>query len=258
MPRQPPNRRDVNTTTGNQPPQGSDNYRSIANEIKRLGEDYRTSNQKSDAQQHETLKWHKRTAYGVAGYTILTVFLVIIAKCSLDVARDQEVRQLRAYVHAVPGPTAHSDLSKDSINVAIKPKIKAFGVTPATYVNVPWALKLMSWPIRAEETPSYVPTHSTTTSTIAPGEERFVKEKTIVLSRKDVDDIVAGSKRIIEYGTILYMDVFGCARFSNFCISFTIDGLKDGNGEVCPIHNDTDWASENNQPSCEKISIPAQ
>lgn len=252
----PSNQKQGNTPKTNHSPEKTDNNCLIADAIERLRKDYESECANNGAQYNQTLRWQKWTTWGVAIYTILTFVLVCISKCSLDTARDTEIKQFRAYVHAIPMQNANLGMAKDAaIVVRVKPKIKVFGLTPASMVVVPWRLKVLPWPLTTIPM-DYIPANRQFKSsiTIGPNEERDVDEKSITLTREDADSINRGSKRIVEYGTILYNDVFRQGRWTNFCISFTIAEFDKG-GEVCAIHNDTDWSNPG-YPSYSYVRVP--
>ena len=65
--------------------------------------------------------------------------------------------------------------------------------------------------------------------------------KDYVLSVDEIGKINAGTHRLFIYGTILYVDVFKIARYTNFCFYSDIAGIKKRQAANCEIHNGADW-----------------
>jgi hypothetical protein len=171
------------------------------------------------------------------------------------IASDNEVRQLRAYVHITPGIMSGTGAAEGPLTVTLRPGVKVYGQTPAASVVVPWNLAVSEWPMTDAFKFSYMQTIMQSTSSQAPGEERGVDEKNMILTRENISRINAGTHGFYVYGTILYSDVFRVARYTNFCWHFDMTAIFARNGTDCPIHNGADW-NNSTEPLRSLMKIP--
>ena len=167
----------------------------------------------------------------LAAYTAITLLLLCTSQQQLSVSRDQEVRQLRAYV----GPTYNSfGLCCPSCQQPItKPQavpecipgadyvpfiVKNYGTTPAERPVVCANVKAFSTDenpdARAQLTFNKCDEHAATVNpSIWPGEER-AQEAHI----EDPASLgAAGNRRIYLFARLRYFDVFGDVRNTYIC-----------------------------------------
>src|SRR5215469_13123930 len=78
-----------------------------------------------------------------------------------SIARDTEIRQLRPYIHIVPGTWSSTEKPDGSVTIEATPKIRVFGQTPAGGINPQWEIILYDYPMpESYAIPSYIQTHS--------------------------------------------------------------------------------------------------
>jgi hypothetical protein len=130
------------------------------------------------------------------------------------IANDNEVRQLRAYVHITGGTISGSGSMNGPLDITVQPGIKVSGQTPAGQIVVPWALVIDQWPMTETFQFNYFKTKMQSTSSQAPGEERAIDAKTKTITKEEMAAISAGTKRLYAYGTILYRDIFNSSRYT--------------------------------------------
>ncbi len=157
------------------------------------------------------------------------------------VAGDNEIRQLRAYVHITGGTISGSGSTDGPLDITVRPGIKVFGQTPAGQIIVPWNLVVDRWPMTDAFQFSYLKTEMQSTSSQAPSVEAPIDAKKHTITKDEMTAIHAGTKRLYAYGTVLYRDVFNKSRFTNFCWSFDFEGIAKREAADCPIHNGADW-----------------
>jgi hypothetical protein len=237
--------------------------RQIAGAINSLHRDYNAAQKKARENDEEHIKWNRRTAKAAICYSVLTGLLLGAAGFSVyqawsaigeasraadaatnqaNVAADTEERQLRAYLYVLPGLVKVEQHADGSIRVTVKPTVKVFGQTPAGMVLPMWDVKIGDYPIPANF--PFVAGAGQATAVITPGQDPvFIAEKSLDLAKDDVAALKADKKRVYQAGTVAYVDVFGKARYTNFCRNAPFDGLINGDWEACPIHNGADWYS---------------
>ncbi len=187
-----------------------------------------------------------------------TAFLVLLAAATgiaaagfsawqAWIARDNEHRQLRAYLHPVIDEDEGDkvDLEKNPMEWTFS--IKNFGQTPACHVRSSGqlfagapAFGLMPKPEHINQwgvEPKYC---------IAPQEKHRItfqlsrfSHSTVALSQQDKDQIRWGFLKLLyAHGTILYDDIWGAAHVTNFRTAFGGgDSMRSGK---------MDWALEGN------------
>lgn len=190
--------------------------------------------------------WHNKvsvlTLLFVAAYTVLTYCALRNSNDQITISRDTEDRQLRPYLYAVPG-RFNLIMKGNTLVFALNPEVNMFGQTPAGGVNPLWELKLADYPMTSSFIFSYL-TNTTATAIVAPNQPYPIGEKTLPLSKDDIDALNGGHKRIYADGTVLYIDSFGKeGRWTNFCFTTNLERIKDEKSafDACPLHNNADW-----------------
>ena len=237
--------------------------RQIAGAINSLHRDYNAAQKNRAQEDSEHLKWSRRTAITAVIYTVVTacvlgasVFSIIQAWKAIDaasraadaatrqegIAEDTEIRQLRPYLHVIPGDSEWSFKPDGTVQVTAKPSIKVVGQTPAGQVAPAWKLKVDEFPITDNFTFDTL-AGGTSTAVVFPGEPAVIEKQKIAISKEDAESINRGAKRIYIEGTVVYIDSFahlGKTRWSNFCFYADMKGATDG-WQACTIHNGADW-----------------
>lgn len=202
---------------------------------------------KTGAQQAEPDRLGKHWLEYATGFfafiaAIAAILAAIFGGWQASVASDNEVRQLRAYVHITGGTIAGSGSIAGPLEITIQPGVKVYGQTPAGEIIAPWALVVDQWPMTEAFQFNYLKTHMQSTGSQGPGEEHPIEAKTRTITKDEMMAIGADTKRLYAYGTILYRDVFNNSRFTNFCWLFDVEGIAKRNASNCPIHNGADWS----------------
>lgn len=179
---------------------------------------------------------------------ILAALGVIVSACAAAftgwqawISSDTEERQLRAYLHVLPGSTATEQHADGSMRVIVKPEMKVFGQTPAGMVLPGWDLTIANNPM--PENFVFSVGFGKATNVMAPGESIGITEKAIEITREDIEALKADKKLVYQAGSVTYIDVFGKARYKSFCRSANFNSLLQGAWQLCPIHNGADWYS---------------
>jgi hypothetical protein len=139
--------------------------------------------------------------------------------------------------------------------LTIGPSYKVFGQTPAGNIAIKWVPAFVPAPIRANTAfPEYLPGIYLSTLVAPPGEDQFITPQAIKIGPIGQGQLKSGSYIVCIVGTILYIDIFKTSRFTNFCYSFSWEGIQNHRGEPCPVHNQTDWNSAIDEPTA--VAIP--
>jgi len=182
-----------------------------------------------------------------------TVFLWFSTRDLVEDAEATAERQLRAYVYV----SFNGDLQKNldgSSTFTVSPFVKVFGVTPAAWVAPSWDLKILpNW------SPGQFPALPVTTgradAVAAPGQDYAMGSKSVTLREDDIESLKSRATLIVAFGRIVYNDVFGTPRWTDFCTLFDWHDVNTSNAETCPEHNDSDWSGHRPPPLVTTIPI---
>jgi hypothetical protein len=179
----------------------------------------------------------------VAAVVLIFVYTAIQG-CQLWVIRDQEKRQLRAYIGIIiPKPFLQSTPLPPAIPT-VKFDVRNYGQTPA-YSVLQWAgVGIKNYPISKGVEFSILPQTIPHPVTIFPGTFDNVGI-TIPAEREltsdEMNSIGDGSaKRLYFWGTIRYVDIFGDRHYTNYCVgvfALTTGAVKY---DPCNVHNEAD------------------
>jgi hypothetical protein len=201
---------------------------------------YKRNRSETRHHRNPNIVWSQRTFWVVFFYTAVTLALLVVNWQVSGTAKDTEERQLRPYLHVIPGEVTITEFSDNTFQVTMTPIAKIFGQTPAGGINPQWELQIAEFPFNREKFVfGYMTSRSTTNTIMSPGEPTNIYAKTIAISGEDAQQINLGTKRIYADGTVLYYDSFGKGRWTNFCWSRDLQDIKKT--ERCPIHNSADW-----------------
>jgi hypothetical protein len=176
------------------------------------------------------------TLIAVAAYTAISALI-------LWVQRDQEKRQLRAYVHLVPDQV----LNLDAVPLEITWNVKKFGNTPAYHVRMGGQFDIFPPSMSSEEGGSpekmstigpennfYLPPQSFNGITI-----RLPPDKAQSLDGPEKTDIRNGDRLLFADGVIIYDDVFGDEHRTTFRLQYGgPDSVRLGLMEWSPKGNE--------------------
>jgi|SRR6516165_3645025 len=177
-----------------------------------------------------------------------TIGLAIFSLIQISDFRDQERRQLRPYVYAIP--------QVEGFAVGEKPRpqiqLKNGGQTAAFNPNGVLKMQIRPFPqaeamstIGAELQPKIpIATPDGIGAFIYRDHETVLslpKESTIIVSPDDYAAVKDGTKkRLYVWGRVLYLDTFGRTHHLNFCFTFDGEALASNNYHYCVDYNDTD------------------
>lgn len=181
-----------------------------------------------------------------------SAFAVFIAALALAasvyqgwVARDQEKRQLRAYVYVVPVVRDFQVAKQPVIGVTIKNG----GQTPAYDFSVALNGDILPYPQTGSlRTEGYQPGAIQISHEVGVGafiyqshEYTLTAKGKNLPTRADYDEVMNGSKkRLYVWGRLLYLDAFWKHHFLDFCFTFNGDELASNSYYYCSDDNDTD------------------
>jgi hypothetical protein len=190
--------------------------------------------------------------YAIFGFVVITAVATAAAACYTRnqwlTAEDTKVRQLRAYLHVLTGGFHIDNLESGELQLMIEPRFRVFGQTPAGNISIAWIPIFVPAPIGpGTEIPNYLPGLYLSTLVAPPGEDQFIIPKALKIGPVSQGQLKAGSHVVAIVGTVLYLDIFKTARFTNFCYSFSWQDIQNHRGEPCAVHNQTDWS--NGQPA---------
>jgi hypothetical protein len=226
-------------------------YRGLLDILNAIYKEYKANSLAANKKAGEDSKWIRRGTIATIAYGISTLAIILVAGFQAWVARDQERRQLRAYIgldHIVVDCCSHvdeySNYGRSSANVA-HIFIRNVGQTPASDVRVKVGF--------AEIYPSSLPfpnsidfsvEHSTGPPQVLPAIEasRYMLPQakefyTAMLQTPAVMRAQSGLSKEVIFGHIEYTDVFQVRRYVDFCQIYYIDFFSNTNFENCPQHN---------------------
>ena len=171
-----------------------------------------------------------------------------IANEQLAIAKDAEIRQLRAYVGiTIPqdGPALHPLLPP--LIPAVHLSIKNYGQTPAYKVTHDSGLSIRAYPLPRDNkyTIDDIPLSTVPNPiTVFPGAIDPIGISLLLmraLTDREIGLIQNGkSARLYAWGTVNYLDAFKNPRYTNFCFGFFNPTPKDVQYEPCNEHTDSD------------------
>jgi hypothetical protein len=253
----PPGHEGTNAQGRNAPPEEGHRDSPIANAVETLTEEYRTGREQQHAQHRENLTWQKRAALGLGAYTVLTLGLVILGKCSLDSNDAGNIAITRAWVQdqvpqpsMPPGPEGGMYRVTYS-NVGREP---AFGVVGKAYIDaIPapsgdvkdW-MELPVW----DEIPAIKQDHICEGVTAKLGREVLYPQTSDGFinvepnPRIQLSAVKSKISILIIYGCLAYQSpVMSGDRHAGFCWFYKPDGNLPGEGTQmirCPKGNYAD------------------
>jgi hypothetical protein len=179
---------------------------------------------------------------------LATVMLWLATRTLVIDAEDTAKRQLRAYLYITPNDFKLMNSPDGSTTVTVKPSLKVFGLTPVTSIVPVWYVMLQEVPSSiAMPSPNLIPeswlatAHDVSNLVENPTQDMPIPGKSITLQKDDIEALKQGHKLLNAYGTISYEDVFGIARWTNFCWVSDWNDIITNNFHLCLIYNDTDW-----------------
>ena len=123
----------------------------------------------------------------------------------------------------------------------MNPSIKVFGITPAASVSPNWDLKIVPTSSLAR-----LPElgHGASNLVQTPSSQEYhLGSKAVIINNSDVDSLKDHTNVVVGFGKVMYSDVFGKLRWTEFCWTFDIDfSNANTNANLCPTHNGTDWS----------------
>jgi hypothetical protein len=167
-----------------------------------------------------------------------------VANDQLDVMRDQERRQLRAYVGASPGNVDNfGDVTKQNISFVRK----NYGATPAYNVGFSQvSMGIFSTNMQIDFGPGVCGTPNTAgLVTMFPTVEMpFTikldpKNKGQIFPQDQIDKVKTGDLIFIYWGTICYHDAFNVSHYTNYCWMHKGLSMAVKDAEGCLQHNDS-------------------
>jgi hypothetical protein len=163
------------------------------------------------------------------------------AETQIDVARDTEHRQLRAYLHISHGPITVSD---NTANAEIR--ISHSGQTPAYKIKLEADIQVGHFPLPDSEKLS-LPTGGMPTFEFGAlyGNEpirRMISmpqnsNDAIEIQKRSRDRLAGGLQVFYLFGRVRYQDIFGNEWPYEFCFSFDPLNDKEGSERGCERYN---------------------
>jgi hypothetical protein len=239
----PPNTEQGRSARNDGPPHNNREYRTIVASIQALTEEISASNTQTDAYQRKNLFWNKLTSGAVAVYTILTLVIVIISRCSLNETRESYSAVQRAFV-VVSGmkQEVNHDPNGKPISYSFAPVIRNSGNTPTKDLefiaispldeitgrgydaNAPLP------PDPAEQFDNSVFHHDKGKYVLGPQDALPPLIEPFPIDSSTFADIIGGRMGRFFYGAIRYRDIFEHSppHITKYC--FTINNFKTGPG----------------------------
>jgi hypothetical protein len=175
----------------------------------------------------------------VAGYTCVSLWQSLIV-------RDQERRQLRAYVGAFAPPPGTPILSlQDDGRFAVHLGIRNYGATPAYGLEYLSGINIRDYPLPDNIDWSIPPSKEPPSRlTLFPGsaDGEMIAVMSRPLTESEIGSFRDGkTHQILMWGTITYRDAFRTNHFTDFCVGI----FGDPTGKViyhrpCDRHTDSD------------------
>jgi hypothetical protein len=226
-----------------------------------FSEKYEETNKKNPSRDGWKFRIEVATAVGVGVYTLITAGLLIAGlyqlKASADqieIMRDTEHRQLRAYVGMNPGDV-------EDFGVSGKQKIrfirKNFGSTPAYDVGfskLGFSIIKIGDPIDFGMTgcvgpgiPGQITMFPTTELPwiITLGDTKNVTQQSAdrlvgLFTNAELQLVKSGDRQFVYWGTACYRDAFNKPHFTNYCWMYKGASMTARDAEACLTHNDSD------------------
>jgi hypothetical protein len=163
------------------------------------------------------------------------------AEAQIDVARDTEHRQLRAYLHINHGPIT---VSENTASAEIR--ISHSGQTPAYKIKLEADIQVGHFPLPETEKLSLptagLPTHEfgalygvePIRQTIAMPQN---SNDAIEIQKRSRDRLAGGLQVFYLFGRVRYQDIFGNERPYDFCYSFDPVNNTEGRERGCERYN---------------------
>jgi len=246
----------------------------IAIAIDALKRSYDTSENNRQKHDRESLKWTRRTAKAAIAYTVVTALLLAAgiystiqawravdaanrsaeaakdsvtaanraadaAAAQTRIAEDTEKHQLRAYAYAKPPPQGVQNVVAGGKVLAVI-AVRNSGQTPAYHLRMRGNTGVGVWPIPSLQTWREGPyggnlVLNPETETTTGGK---ISSDVDTITQPDIESVHDGkTHRLYVFGTILYEDIFGSERYSDFCFAYYGDGPILTTMEYCEIHN---------------------
>lgn len=168
------------------------------------------------------------TAYATLLLATGTVALAIFSLIQIRDFRDQEQRQLRAYIGIL-------DHKIENLAVGQTPSItlifKNFGATPARNIKY-WAESHLDQFSAKDFKPDRL--------VLFPSDVFSATWTTNPFDEKDIDNLKKGETTLFVYGEIDYLDAFNCERDTKFRLIYTGDLLRVGRLGWAPQGNDVE------------------
>jgi hypothetical protein len=167
------------------------------------------------------------------------------AEDQVNVAKDTEKRQLRAYIGVVSPP------DNQRINPFFLPIVpivrlnaRNFGQTPAYKVTYVARLDIRDHPLPKDTDYTVEAIEGFNPVTIFPGVFDMGEIKLVAkrpLNATEIASIQGGkTKRLYAWGTVNYRDVFDAPHYTEFCIGFFNLTITDIQFEPCDEHSGSD------------------
>ncbi len=174
--------------------------------------------------------------------TIATSWAAYYTQRQAETVRDQERRQLRAYLGTAPGAIDVDKTEKSSGYIGAIIKVRNFGQAPAYDVKPLKHGYKLSPPLRGElesiDGGTQVSVEQKSKYTLFPSVEVPIGHVQLT-STSENKQIASGSDySLIVFGTISYRDVFDEVHVTNYCYIYSRERLSDG--AHCHMHNDSD------------------
>jgi hypothetical protein len=187
-------------------------------------------------------KFFKTPQDGIAVIAlIVAVFAAIGTICQAWIARDQEQRQLRAYLSAQIPAKFIEVLPDNTVQIVVA--IKDFGQTPGIDARNGSAFEIRPYPM-PKDVKIIVPTLVGPAVSVYPQNDLGETiTGTLALKATDaqvIDAFASKGQRPYFYGTVHYQDIFGEDRHTNFCFNVLGSLIDRKFGfERCPQFNDS-------------------
>jgi hypothetical protein len=188
-----------------------------------------------------------------AGSTLYSALFLLPEQ--LNISRDTERRDLRAYLSAVSVDVGTFFPGNRQLHARIR--VTDLGKTHALGLDVEGTGVITRYPIAQSHYSlrEFVGAYDPKGQSLGPTENYFayipvvdeqsnpiIGDTTKVLPRRYTSKNEAIEQRLYVYGTVFYLDAFGgdeAKHYTNFCfnlVSFTTANV--GRWETCPVHND--------------------
>lgn len=226
-------------------------YRGLLNVLHSFLNQYKTNSTNDNERSKQDSKWIKAGAIAAIIYSGLTVVIIVAVICQAWTARDQEQRQLRAYIgidHIDVDCCGHVDeyssTEKSTENV-VHIYIKNVGQTPASDVRVKMGfVEIFPATLPFPDRINFALEHSTGPPQAFPRIEasRYMlpEDKEFYTATPSPTAIMRaqnGLSKVVLFGHIEFTDVFGTRHYVDFCELYFTDYFGNQNFETCPQHN---------------------